>query len=69
MAKPKKIEEPAGNYVVSPKPPVKSLPCPTPPPAGSPGNPDVRHADTASFRQAASKVFKTHDKLFRKLAQ
>jgi hypothetical protein len=69
MAKPKKVEEPAGTYVVSPKPQVKPLPRPTPPPAGAPGNPEVRLADTASFRKAANKVFNTHDDLFRKLAQ
>ena len=69
MAKPKKVEEPAGTYVVSPRPPVKPLPHAVSPTPGSAGNPEVRNAETTTFRKAANKVFKTHDDLFRKLAQ
>lgn len=65
MAKPRKVEQPAIEYNVTPK-------LPTPPATSAPGHdatPTVRHADDATFRKTAEKVFKTRRELFRKLAQ
>jgi hypothetical protein len=65
MAKPRKVEEPAGTYAAAPKPPARSAV-----PAAKAGQtPGIRYADLAAFRKAADKVFKAHHKLFRKLAQ
>lgn len=60
MAKPHKVEEPAGTY--SAKKPADKAPL-------APAQPAIRYADKATFRKAADKVFKTHNELFRKLAQ
>lgn len=60
MAKPRKVEEPAATY--SAKKPAEKVPV-------APVQPTIRYADDATFRKAAAKVFKTHDELFRKLAQ
>jgi hypothetical protein len=64
MAKPRKVQEPAGTY--SAKPPAKRAPAA---PAQKSAASGVRYADDATFRKAADKVFKTHDELFRKLAE
>jgi hypothetical protein len=60
MAKPRKVEEPAANYVA--KKPVGKV-------SATAVQPTTRYANDATFRKAAAKVFKTHDELFRKLAQ
>lgn len=60
MAKPHKVEEPTGTY--SAKKPTVKVPA-------APVQPTIRYADNVAFRKAAAKVFKTHDELFRKLAQ
>ena len=62
MAKPRKVEEPAGTYAA--KPPAKKAATASKATASG-----VRYADDATFRKAADKVFKTHEELFRKLAQ
>jgi len=64
MAKPRKVREPAGTYAA--KPPAKRAPAAAAQKTTSSG---VRYADDATFRKAADKVFKTHEELFRKLAQ
>jgi hypothetical protein len=69
MAKPRKVQEPAGAYAAKS---VAAKGTSAHPPA-SPGKKSAltatRHVDEATFRKAAEKVFKTHDELFRKLAQ
>lgn len=65
MAKARKVQEPAGTYAASPKPPAR----PAAPAAKAGPTPGIRYADPAAFRKAADKVFKTHHELFRKLAQ
>ena len=62
MAKPRKVQEPAGTYTAK-KTAAKATPAP------KTGEPHVRYVDDATFRKAADKVFKTHSELFRKLAQ
>jgi hypothetical protein len=64
MAKPRKVQEPAGTYAA--KTPAKQAPAAPAPKTAAAG---VRYADDATFRKAADKVFKTHEELFRKLAQ
>jgi hypothetical protein len=59
MAKPRKVEEPKGAYSVSPKQTEKR----------SSSEPAVRYMDEKTFRKSATKVFKTHRELFRRLAQ
>lgn len=63
MAKPRKVEEPAGTY----KPVQRNS-------AGAPekstgSTQEIRYADSAAGRRAAKKVFETHRELFRRLAQ
>lgn len=60
MAKPRKVEEPAGTY--SAKKSARKVPT-------TPAQPAIRYVDDATFRKAAAKVFKTNEALFRKLAQ
>ena len=60
MAKPHKVQEPAGTYS------AKKIPAKV---AATPEQPTIRYADNATFRKNADKVFKTHANLFRKLAQ
>lgn len=67
MAKPRKVQEPAAPYGAPPKKPVRP-PAPTSK-AKAEAAPAIRYADDTTFRKAADKVFKTHDELFRKLAQ
>ena len=62
MAKPHKVEEPAGTYSVSPKRKAQ-------PSTDKTGAPALRRADPETFRKAAGKVFKTHHDLLRRLAQ
>ena len=64
MAKPKKIEEPAGTYVVSQRPPVKPhMPAPT-----SEGV-SLRYADPAKVRKANARLMLVHREVLKKLAQ
>jgi hypothetical protein len=61
VAKPRKVQEPSGTYTA--KTPAKQAAARKTAASG------VRYADDATFRKAADKVFKTHEELFRKLAQ
>ncbi len=59
MAKPHKVEEPAGTYSAAPKPPEK-----TPaPPRG------VRLANLQDVRKTNSRLLQVHRKVLQKLAQ
>jgi hypothetical protein len=64
MAKPRKVQEPAGTYAATPKPPVSAS-------ARAPKAPDaqVRYIDAATARKLTKQIFEKHDGLFRKLAQ
>ena len=64
MAKPRKVQEPAASYDALPKKPLSSTAITKTDVTGS-----IRYADQVAFQKAASKVFKTHAELFRKLAQ
>ncbi len=59
MAKPHKIEEPAGTYTAAPKPPEKA-------PTTQPG---VRLAKLAEVQKANAKLIQVHRKVLQKLAQ
>jgi hypothetical protein len=63
MAKPRKVEESAVPYLTA-KPAASKVST-----TKKADAPTIRYADDATFRKAADKVFKTHDELFRKLAQ
>lgn len=62
MAKPRKVEEPAGTYSASPKRNAKAA-------EQAPTSPTVRYMDEKTFRKSADKVFKVHKELLRRLAQ
>jgi len=62
MAKPHKVEEPAGTYAASPKQPAKAST------VGSAGA-SVRYARSEDVRKVADKIFAERKELFRKLAQ
>jgi hypothetical protein len=64
MPKPRKVEEAAGTYHVTPKPVASKAPATVTPSTSS-----IRYADNATFRKAATKVFRVHEPLFRKLAK
>jgi hypothetical protein len=69
MAKPRKVQEPAGTYAAKPvaaKVDSAGTHASTEKKSASTA---ARQADETTFRKAAEKVFKTHDELFRKLAQ
>ncbi len=65
MAKPHKVEEPAASYGITPKKSARAVA----PAKKTSATRAIRYVDDAAFRKAADKVFKTHDELFRKLAQ
>jgi hypothetical protein len=64
MAKPKKVEEPAGPYVVSPKPPDAS---------GKStlisNQKGVRHSSADDVRATNARLMQVHQEVLRKLAQ
>lgn len=60
--KPHKVAVPTSPYAAK-KPAKVAAPAPKTESAG------VRYMDDATFKQASAKVFKTHQELFRKLAQ
>lgn len=59
MAKPHKVEEPAGTYSAAPKPPEKT-------PAAQAG---VRLANLSDVRKSNAKLIQVHRKVLQKLAQ
>ena len=59
MAKPHKVEEPAGTYLPAPKPPEK-VPVP---------QPGVRLANLQEVRKTNAKLMQVHRKVLQKLAQ
>jgi hypothetical protein len=61
MAKPHKVEEPAGSYTASPKKPAPKAP--------AAAQPSVRYARSEDVRKVADKIFAERKELFRKLAQ
>jgi hypothetical protein len=64
MAKPRKVEEPAGTYSVSSKRPAKpSAPAPTAVKS------EVRYLDSATAAKLADKIFSERRNLLHKLAQ
>ena len=64
MAKPRKVQEPAGTYAATPKQPASAS-------ARAPKAADgqVRYIDPATARKLTKQIFDKHDGLFRKLAQ
>lgn len=64
MAKPKKVEEPAGTYVVSPKRPVKSRK-----PASSADGTILRYADPGKVSKVNARLMLVHREVLQKLAQ
>jgi hypothetical protein len=62
MAKPRKVQEPAGTRAVKARP-EKATADMVPSPAG------VRYATPEQVREATEKVFRVHDDLFRRLAE
>lgn len=59
MAKPRKVEEPAGTYTAGPKPSEKI-------PAAQPG---VRLANLQDVRKTNARLIQVHRKVLQKLAQ
>jgi hypothetical protein len=64
MAKPRKVQEPAGTY--SAKPPAKRAPAA---PAPKTAVHQVRDLDDATAQKLADKIFSERKELLRKLAQ
>jgi hypothetical protein len=65
MAKPRKVEEPAGTYS-NPKKRTKKSSAPTSVPAGKSG---VRYLDEKTASRIADKIFAERKDLLRRLAQ
>ena len=65
MAKPRKVQEPAGTYAAKPKASAQA----TTPAGKATASAGGRYADPVDFQKAADKVFQAHHELFRKLAQ
>jgi hypothetical protein len=64
MAKPRKVQEPAGTYAA--KPPAKRAPAA---PAQKTASPHVRDLDDATVQKLADKIFSERKDLLHKLAQ
>jgi len=62
--RPLKVEEPVAAYVAEKSPAQKPAV-----PVSKSDAPQIRYADAAAAQKAMDKVFKTHDELFRRLAQ
>jgi hypothetical protein len=64
MAKPRKVQEPAGTYTA--RTPAKRAPAA---PASKTASPHVRDLDDATAEKLADKIFSERKELLRKLAQ